>query len=387
MFKNRIRLPFFLSKPQFPVERNVFRNAVGATTLLGATVRNTYEGKTDQLPEDWHRKLVIALSHKEVTIEDNRLLTDVVIDGDYGIDWQDFLNYPVAQANFTIQVTPFNASSNNCQSCSQITQLSLVDDYTDDIFDEGQSYEYGDIITANDSICCYPFTIEIVSFNTLFFTGVNISQDGVLTFTVNNLVPTINDVLILTYRVTCSDGSYDEADVYGNLSGTLVACLPARNLHVEYPIPDGSHATLVWTNTPSTFYNWYLYLASDIYTVIQSGGGTTPVVELSGLTSNTEYVFAVFADCDGVISTPAILNFTPRNTIGLPCGTFQFFYVPDISSPPQSVTYVNCLGVATTRFFSGSESINLCLLETTPGNAVYIAASTPDIHVTYIAPC
>ncbi len=389
-FKNRIRLPFYLSQPQFPVERNVFRNAIGETTLLTAIVRNTYQGKTDQLPEDWHRKLVIALVHKEVTVEDNRLLTDVVIDGDYDIDWQDFLNYPIAASKFTIQVTPFNASSNNCQSCSQITQLNLVDDHTDDIFDEGQTYEYPDIITANDSICCFPFTIELISFNTTYFENVSIDADGVVTFTVKDPVPVINDVLLLTYRVTCSDGSYDEANVFANISGSSTVCVPPTNLILFADFGTFAEAEIDWTYSPPALdgYNWWLYDCDDVYTIVQSGHVTTEYVELTGLHALHCYVFVVQADCGGEVSTVATLQFTtasprPADT----CGKWIFYYVPEDVDAIQSISYMDCDGNTQTYFFSYSHAIERCLLQSAPGVPIYVVASTPEISISYLEPC
>jgi hypothetical protein len=213
MFKNRIRLPIFFAQPQFPMERDIFRLADGSSKVQSIIIRNTYEGKTDHFPEDWHRKLVIAMAHDTVTVEGERLLSDVVLYGDYGIEWQEFLNNPIAQANFKVQVTPFDATNSNCQTCDEMSQISLVDDYTDEVWDEGTTHDFPDVLTDNDSICCSPYTVSLLYFNPLFFTDVSISAAGVLTATVINPAPVVNDVLIATYRVTCADGSYDYADV------------------------------------------------------------------------------------------------------------------------------------------------------------------------------
>src|SRR6187549_2999416 len=141
-YRNRIRLPIMFCKPQFPMERNTFRLADGSSKVLSVVIRNTYEGKTDQLPEDWHRKLVIALAHDEVSIENERLLSNVTLNGDYGIDWQDFLQYPIAQANFQVQVTPFNATNSNCQTCEEMSQVVCVDDTTDEVWEEGSTNQF-----------------------------------------------------------------------------------------------------------------------------------------------------------------------------------------------------------------------------------------------------
>jgi hypothetical protein len=386
MFRNRIRLPFYLAKPQFPVERSVFRKADGSSKVLSAIVRNTYEGKTDQLPEDWHRKLVIALSHDEVTIEDSRFLSDVVLDGDYGIDWQDFLNYPLAQSTFTIQVTPFNATNSNCQSCAEIAQLDLVDDTTEDIFEEGETYDYPTSVLTNDNICCFPFTVEIATFNTLYFEDVSINQAGILTFKVKDSVPDIDDVLIATYRVTCENGGYDEANVYGNINGTSTACAEPTGLHIEYT--DETTQTAIWDSVPGVLYNWFLYLASDIYTPILSGSGSTPTAELSGLTPGEDYVFAVQSDCgSGNLSEFVTESFTQSTEVA-PCALFTVIYVTFTTSPPQSFSYIDCNGVVQNYIFTAAGSVNLCMLIAGDINTpVFFAATTPDITYHYSGPC
>lgn len=390
MFKNRIRLPFYLSRPQFPTERNVFRNAAGETKLLTAIIRNTYEGKTDQLPEDWHRKLVIALSHQEVTIEDNRLLTDVVIDGNYGIEWQEFLNYPIAEANFTIQVTPFNASSNNCQSCSEITQLELVDDTTDDVFEEGVDYKYPENVLANDNICCYPFTVEIVSFNTLYFDSVIISQDGLVEFTVKDSVPIIDNVLICTYRVTCENGGYDEANVYGNITGTNTDCLPPTGLTGEVSSKTPVTITYTWTPpavTPAGGYDWEIYLSSDLGTPIYSGNTSANTIDITGIyiVIGLSYTFVITSNCGGSSSIPATYEFTVRR---LPvCGKFMFYYVPVEEESIESITFIKCDGSTQTYIFTYSHAVEFCLLLGVDEAPYFVAASSPEISVTFIELC
>lgn len=386
-YRNRIRLPFYLSQAQFPVDRNVFRRADGSSKVLSAIVRQTYVGKTDDLPEEWHRKLVIALAHEDITIQDTRLLTDVVLDGDYGIDWKDFMNHPTAQSKFTVQVTPFNATGNNCQSCEEITQLNLVDDTTDAIFAEGTTGQYPNSVLANDDICCLPFTVELVSSNTTYFNAVAIDQDGIITYTVKDSVPNISDLLIATYRVTCPNGGFDEADVYGNISGTSTVCIPASNLRIEYPLPGGTSATAIWTNTSGQNYDWYLYLSSDLVMPVQSGGVSTPVVEMIGLTSGVSYTFVVIGNCGGgSFSTPVSVIFAPVARNPVTCGNFTVTYIPSMSEGMQSASYLDCDGNAQTIFFLGAGAEDRCMLmnEEVP---TFFAASTPDIIVNYAGTC
>lgn len=390
-FKNRIRLPFYLSRPQFPAERNVFRDAAGNAVLLSTSIRNTYQGKTDQLPEDWHRKLVIALSHKEVTIEDTRLLTDVVIDGDYGIEWQDFLDYPIAEANFTVQVTPFNASSSNCVSCSEINQIGLVDDYTDDIFEEGESYDYPVLVTANDSICCYPYTIEIVDFNTLYFSSVTINPaTGVLSFTVKNSVPILDDVLIGTYRVSCENGSYDEANIYGNITGTNTDCLPPTELMADTTSLLPVTISFSWTPpavTPSGGYDYELFLSSNLGTPIFSGNTGALSIDFTGITIvlGLSYVFVIKSNCGGSVSDPATISYDVRNRPS-GCAKFMVYWVPLEAESYQSISYIDCDGNMQTYIFTYSHAEYICMYAN--GEVpLYAVTSTPAISISYIEPC
>lgn len=391
MFKNRVRLPFYLSKPQFPVEKNVFRKADGSAKLLSAIVRNTYEGITDQLPEDWHRKLTIALTHDEVTIEDSRLLTDVVLDGEYEINWEDFLNKPIAGAGFKIQVTPFNASNTNCQTCEEIAQVSLIDDYTDEIWDEGTTHEFPDLITANDSICCFPFEIELMSFNTDYFDSVTISEDGVLTATVKASVPDVDNVLIATYRVTCENGGYDEANVYGNIQGTSTECPAPTGLLVVLTPTDGTIASLLWDVPPSPAggFDYELFLASDPVTPIQSGNTSADHVDLTGLTSGESYIFSLVAVCGAYDeSTPVTTTFDTASRPADACGSFIVTYLPDVSEGIQSFSYMDCLGDIQNYVFVGAGNVTKCML-ITPGaeTPIFFAASTADITLNYLELC
>lgn len=293
-FKNRIRLPITLAKTQFPVERNVFRLANGARKVLSVVISKTVQGTTDQLPEDWHRKLLIALSHDDVTIEDNRLLTGIVLESDYSIEWQDFLNYPLAQAKFTVNVTPFDATNSNCQSCEEVTQLTVVDDDIAETWSEGTTHTWDNVL-ANDSICCFPYTVELVSFNSYYFASVTLSDSGQLDATLNPVVPTASNVLVATYRVSCPNGAYDEANIFVDvISGTGVPCEPVTYLSSESA---GSNSlSFAWLSSVGN-YGWTIATAAAPGTILQSGTTTNEFKLVTGLLPSTSYIFTVWAIC------------------------------------------------------------------------------------------
>jgi hypothetical protein len=112
-----IRLPFHLKAPQFPVKRNVFMKSNGERKKLSARVSNEYVCDVDYMPKDWHEKLVVAIEHDLVEIEnvDSGYTTQRFShEGSYEIDWQAFLNYPTAPAKFKLFKTPYNKTNSNC---------------------------------------------------------------------------------------------------------------------------------------------------------------------------------------------------------------------------------------------------------------------------------
>jgi len=294
MFKNRIRLPITIGKTQFPIEKNIFRKADGTSKVLSVVIRKRVEGTTEYMPEDIHRKLVIALAHDDVTIEDTRLLTGVVLDGDYNIEWQDFLNYPVAQAKFTMAVTPFDATNSNCQTCEEITQLTVVDDDIPEEWLEGTTHTWENVLT-NDDICCYPYEVDLVSFNSFYFASVTLTEAGVLTAELNPIVPAGVNVLIGTYRVTCPNGSYDEANIYVDvITGTGVECEAVTDLIISGET--STSLTASWTSAVGYYY--YTIAASHSpYIVLQDAYQSFEAITFDNLEPNTEYIITVQAVC------------------------------------------------------------------------------------------
>lgn len=392
MFKNRIRLPIMFSKPQFPTERNIFRLADGSSKVQSTIIKNTYEGKTDYLPEDWHKKIIVALSHDEVTVEGERLLSNVVMAGDYSISWDDFLNNPVSQSSFTVEVTPFDMTNSNCQTCEEMSQLSLVDDFTEEVWEEGTTHEFPDVLTDNDSICCNPFEISLVSYNTEYFEDVTLSASGVLTVTVKNPVPYLDQILIATYRVTCSDGSYDEANVYGNTSGSGTGCPPCA-LAPEVTYVSSSEVSIFWEiligQVPANPWQWELFLSSDLGTPIDSGTcpAATGLIELSGLTSGISYTISIVSDCGGGnFSTPTLVVFEIPAFAPGTCGSFTITYLPIEFEAIQTASYMDCSGEIINLTFTYAQELTRCMLMA-DDLPIYFTASTVDISLNYIELC
>jgi len=373
------------------MERSVFRKADGSRKVLSTIISNTYEGKTDMLPKEWHQKLAIALSHDVVNIESDRLLTEVVLDSEYEIDWQEFLDYPIAQSKFKVQVTPFNASNTNCQTCDEITQLELTDDTTADCFEEGtEGNVFPFSVLDNDNICCYPFTVEISSFNTDYFDAVTVDDSGLVMFTVKDSVPSIPNVLLATYRVSCPNGAYDEANIYVCIEGTSTECVAPQNVVAEISPGSGSTATIIWDPVLPTppGYNWALYDANDIYTVIQSGSTTDNFVNLTGLFPGTDYIFAVQTDCGGDTSGYSTVQFEINGTSdeGL-CGNFMVSYDPTDRPYFGNYSYMDCNGAIQNGTLISFDAQPVCMLINEGETVPIFFAADPGISLSYIGLC
>jgi hypothetical protein len=389
-FKNRIRLPFYITRPQFPRESNVFRRADGSTKVQSVIIRKVFEGETDNLPKDIHERLIIALSHDDVTIEGRYLTTGTSLDGDYDIDWNKFLDHPLAKASFKVQVTPFNYSNDNCQTCDEASQLSLEDDTITgpyETHEEGQEYSYN--VFANDSICCSPVTAEIVTYDSLYVASASISAaSGIVTIVMQATMPSATLANLLTYRVTCPNGSYDDADVFANINGSEPppSCETPSNLQVTGIAETG--ATITWDFIAGpVLYVWQLYLASDLITPINSGVSLTNSVIFSGtLMPGTDYVFYVQTNCTDSSSGFANVPFSTLGESTGGCGQYEICNVSE-GIGTISVTYMNCAGSYTNTFIPHSSCSTVCALEDSLGSPVDIFSGGGDITIEYIGPC
>lgn len=116
-FANRVRLPFYLSRPQFPVDEDVYLKANGTRRVLKSIVSKEYEATTDYMPQSVHERLAIALRHDSVKVEGEKVEAYIRINGAYAIEWQDFMDYPVAMARFKALEEAFVARNTKCETC------------------------------------------------------------------------------------------------------------------------------------------------------------------------------------------------------------------------------------------------------------------------------
>ena len=303
---NRIRLPFYLSKPQYPAEEDIYLKGNGRRVVLKSIVSKVMDGKTDYMPYKLHERLTIALRHDEVNVESEDFTGSIRMAGAYDIAWIEFLNYPVAPANFKAFEEEFVARSNKCDICDPAANLTLEDDSFDDTLDEGTEYDIN--VAENDDICCDSPVFSIESFDTDIIDTIDIDQMGVVTFTLKTPIDSYPDHLLFTYKVTCGDGNSDTASVYGTVEGSNTPLCEAPSdlvisvvepsdlpseIHAEWAEPGGG--------APTDGYQWYIVKKEGaVYSSpISSGNTTDTFVNINGLDCDSEYRLYVRSVCDG----------------------------------------------------------------------------------------
>lgn len=396
MFNNRVRLPIYLRTPQFPTEANRFRLSNGESKTLSVVVRKVWEILTDYMTKQAHQRLVIALNHDNVSIEGDKYVGGVTVDSDYEIVWPDFLDYPLGQAKVKIQVTPFDVTNSNCQSCEQATQLSVVDDDIGTI-EEGATATVN--AYDNDSICCYPVTAEIVSYNTGYLDSAEIDPDtGVITLVSKTPNVPATNVVLATYRVTCPDGTYDEADVYGTIEGTEEECpTPSGFLPVVVSDPPAPFsADIEWTvpaSDPAFGYEWVLKDMADPGVNVQSGPSTDKTVTLTGLQPNTNYGFYVKSICSAIIFDPLASPFaeflfsTPESDSDQ-CGTFDVSVNDETAgNEVYYFSYMDCAGIIQTQGLANLTTRSVCMLMDAFNEPVYFQGHAGVFTYLYTSLC
>ena len=297
---NRVRLPFYLSKPQYPAEEDVYLKGNGRRVVLKAIVNKVMDGKTDWMPSPLHERLSIALRHDEVNIESDKYTGSVKLVGAYDIDWSDFLDYPFAPAAFKAFEEAFVARSNRCDICEETNYLTLFDDELGTL-EEGSINEVN--VADNDSICCSDPVFSIFSYDTDYIDSISISQAGVVSFTLKSPLASVPDKSLFTYKVVCGDLE-ETADVTATIEGSLTPLCEAPDNLLLFNLPDSAmpfeiHAQ--WDEPtggpPTDGYEWLLKMWPEDIT-IASGTTTDVEVDINGLDCEQDYRFYVRAVCD-----------------------------------------------------------------------------------------
>lgn len=389
-FTQRARVPFYLTQPQFPATNSVFRRANGSLKVMSTVVRKTYVGKTDWMPEAWHEALRVALMHDNVVIEGSKLVGRVALEGDgYPIEYTDALpDYPLAPAEFTVQVDNYDFSNSSCFTCEEATQLQLVDDNFGSVAEGGSG---GGNVFINDAIFCEPVTASITTYNTMYLAAPPvITNTGALTFVLKSPLPDITGANILTYRVTCPNGGYDEADVFIDIDGSLAGCSAPENLRDTVP-PTYNFADVTWDENGSPAGGWYweVYDTDNMGAPVLSGNSPLgfPRAQMTGLEPCTDYRLFVRSICEAGVNESAFSELTFSTVCEEEtCGRYEIGY--NSGSPVRDqaeVTFLRCNGTYQTIFITNTQVRLACMAQSSPGNPLEINGAYTSL--TYIEPC
>lgn len=115
-FQNKIRLPFYLTAPQYPEVSEVFRKSNGVYQKIASILEEEYICKTDYMPKEWHKCLAVALMHDEKIIDsDLAALSNKKIEASekLTIDWLEKPYLALAMGSFKVKTMPFNNYNSN----------------------------------------------------------------------------------------------------------------------------------------------------------------------------------------------------------------------------------------------------------------------------------
>lgn len=115
-FTNKIRLPFYLTAPQYPEASEVFRKSNGVYQKIASILEEEYICKTDYMPKEWHKCLAVAMAHDEKYVScDIAGITNKKVESSekHTIDWLDRPALALAMATFKVKTMPFNNFNSN----------------------------------------------------------------------------------------------------------------------------------------------------------------------------------------------------------------------------------------------------------------------------------
>lgn len=115
---NIVRLPMYLSRPQYPGEETGYQTSEGKWLKLAERVNKEWQLETAWLPDALHQNIRMALSADFIQLwnqNENLALEGVYRSEDYNIEWDENVDYPLAKATTTIKKRVLSASVNsNC---------------------------------------------------------------------------------------------------------------------------------------------------------------------------------------------------------------------------------------------------------------------------------
>jgi hypothetical protein len=170
-FKNQIRLPLYLTRPQFPSDKDEYRRSDLTYQNLSEVIRKEFQLKTDYLSDYTHEKIKIALSSDflKITNENARVADEFISQANYSIDWNEDIELKQAQATATLVLSEALAYRNsNCETvdsnaCPNV-EIIDQDDVVIAVVGSGDEYEVIRATVVNGGKPNTVFINEIVKF-------------------------------------------------------------------------------------------------------------------------------------------------------------------------------------------------------------------------------
>lgn len=199
---NRNWLPLYQRKPKYPETRKVYIKSDKSYKTLSASIEKEYENLVEFMPDEFHDRLVVALSHDNIHFTSSKIDADVFKKGDYNIEWGEDDTLESAQAIFVVNAQ-FEGRNSNCEqrpACVALPDpVECIDATIDEITlpDGAVGEAYDQTITLHGS---GPFTLSDITkpaWVTLTVVGSTVHVTGIpdpadedtaveISFTVNN---------------------------------------------------------------------------------------------------------------------------------------------------------------------------------------------------------
>ena len=114
---NNIRLPLYFKEPVISSIKNVYVRSDGSRKLLSARLAKKYKAFVDNVTEEAHQNIVVALNHDGIYFTPENFTTQIQarFEDEYNNNFPEIMqNVSIWSADFSIFETPFNNFNSNC---------------------------------------------------------------------------------------------------------------------------------------------------------------------------------------------------------------------------------------------------------------------------------
>lgn len=181
-YKNRVRLPIYLTRPTYPEDETEFRTSNGSVNIIKANVRKVYEVVTDIWPEWAIEAFRAVFLHDDVETDESSVMPqhlpykgEIVKDGPFEPQWTEWMNYPFASVKMKVAATPFVMKKNNCGECPDYSSMLVVEDIELGALSYDTPYVIDLQVAVTSSGCCDPLTFEIDYFQTTYISSIDMT--------------------------------------------------------------------------------------------------------------------------------------------------------------------------------------------------------------------